>query len=1418
MKNTLKHIIYGVLLTAVILYLTGFVLLRTPAAQTFIAHNIEKALSEKIGSRVHVGSVDVRLPNRVVVDDVEICDQKGKTMLRASRVSAAVNLLQLLDGKVSLSSAQLFGAGIYLYQENADAPLNCQFAVDSLSSKDNEPSALDLHISSLIIRNCSLKYDRLDIPKVSGVFSTNHVDISQLRANISIDKFVGDDVVAEVGRLSFREASGLNCRNLACELNLDKHDGRQSVRVRNFNLVMPDTDIKSTETTLSFISDEKGIDKNSLILSTDLMADAISAKDFAPLLKLRNVDKLPKLRLKTSLNIKDAKLKSGVLIESKDSKDLVADLVLRGNNIFTNVTGGVSVNKLHVSENFVKQLTEICDVPSQLLGLGTIDADADIVMHGTAHYDVNTTVKTQKAGDVALQLNYNEVGGKKLVDADVRTDGMDLTHIVGNGIIGNVKGHIAVSGELSKDMIPSNVKLKGDVAQITVDNQVYENISIDGKYIGEAIVGKVSVNNSLLRFETDIDAKMKNRSIDNLEGQIDINDLYVAQYGIGVNNITLSAASDGAERRYDLNTDFANITLQGKITLSSLPQSFTHLLTHYLPYAVSQQKHTVTDNDYRIEAKVHNLDFLKKISDMPLELSQPITIAGRVKDDERFIDMEVFAPGLGIFEKNLKNTHLHLFTPNKSLLAALTTQLETSDSPVNLTVDCKASDNKLIGSVAWNNQRENLFRGKINTETRFYHSVDGSSMFNVSIPYSDFEIGDTIWNISANDINYAGNRLTIDNLSIGNNNQHVYINGIASKSENDTLAVALKDIDVSYILDLVNFHSVEFSGNATGKVTACSVMRELDANANLQVADFKFEGGDMGTLYVDASYSSTTQQIDLEAMADDKEAKGLTLITGYISPGKNSIDLNIEAENTRLDFMRSFCGSFLNDIDLHGDGEVRLYGPFSALELTGEIVANGYATVTSTQCRYELVSDTVRLVPDDIQFNRAMIKDKYGNEAYVSGGIHHSHLGRMSYDVNVETDKMLAYDINSLDNSTFCGKAMIGGDVSINGKGNELLITARAKTLPGSYITYNTASPDAIATKEFITWGSMNERENDTTEVALVSDEQIVNAGNDRTNIRMRFNVSVTPDARLNLLMDAVTGDYIDLYGNGELQISYYNKGSLQIFGNYNVDRGDYRMTIQNVLRRDFVFQNGSVISFGGDPFEATLAMKAAYKLNSVSLADLNIGTSFKTNNVPVNCLMNITGIAGQPKVDFDLDLPTLDTDAKQMVHALINSEESMNQQVLYLLAIGRFYSTANNTNMEGEYTGQTALAMQSFLSGTFSQQLNQVLNSLTNNDNWTFGANIATGTDGLSNAEYEGLLSGRMFNNRLLFNGQFGYRDNIVKNSQSFIGDFSIQYLLVPNGNISVKMYNQSNDRYFTRNSLNTQGVGIMFKKEFGK
>ena len=194
---------------------------------------------------------------------------------------------------------------------------------------------------------------------------------------------------------------------------------------------------------------------------------------------------------------------------------------------------------------------------------------------------------------------------------------------------------------------------------------------------------------------------------------------------------------------------------------------------------------------------------------------------------------------------------------------------------------------------------------------------------------------------------------------------------------------------------------------------------------------------------------------------------------------------------------------------------------------------------------------------------------------------------------------------------------------------------------------------------------------------------------------------------------------------------------------------------------------------------------------------------------------MNVTGTPNSPKVSFDLDMPTLSSDAKQMVASVINAEEEMNQQVLYLLTVGRFYTQNNNNNSTTGTYSQASLAMQSILSGTISQQLNNLLGNIINNNNWNFGANISTGTEGFNDAEYEVILSGKLLNNRLLINGQFGYRDN-ANATTSFIGDFDLRYLLFPNGNLSINVYNKTNDRYFTKNSLNTQGIGIIMKKDF--
>jgi hypothetical protein len=270
------------------------------------------------------------------------------------------------------------------------------------------------------------------------------------------------------------------------------------------------------------------------------------------------------------------------------------------------------------------------------------------------------------------------------------------------------------------------------------------------------------------------------------------------------------------------------------------------------------------------------------------------------------------------------------------------------------------------------------------------------------------------------------------------------------------------------------------------------------------------------------------------------------------------------------------------------------------------------------------------------------------------------------------------------------------------------------------------------------------------------------------------------------------------------------------MFGTYRISKGTYGLTIQNIIKKNFTFNEGGTIVFGGNPMNANLNLQAMHTVNGVSLSDLNIGNSFSSNLVRVNCLMNILGQAGSPRVEFDLDLPNVNSEEKQMIRSIITSDQEMNQQVLYLLGIGRFYTQGINNAASSQSYDQTQLAMQSFLSGTLSSQINEVISQVVKNDNWNFGANISTGNEGWRNAEYEGTISGRMLNNRLLINGQFGYRDNAKNATPSFIGDFDIRYLLQPNGNLALKVYNQTNDRYFTRSSLNTQGIGIIIKRDF--
>ena len=1443
----LKRIINITIWTIIGLYTAIVILLHIPFIQTFVGERVADALCHKFGTKVSIGRVDLGFVNRLIIDDTEMQDQQGKQMLRVSRISVKIDLLALANGEIEITSAQFFGLQANLYKATADSKPNFQFVVDSLASKDTtkQKTPLNLQINSLIIRNGSVSWRVLSRAYNSGKFSPDNINAHNISAHIIINRITDDSLNVKVKRIALEERCGLKLK----ALSLHAIYGPKGASINDFNLELPSTLIQSENISASFQKKEGKIEMPSLKFNGSINAPRISLADFAGFVPKLSATKEP-ISLKVNFNgsgdqIAVTRLE---LANKKHSLQLIANGGIK--NYMEKMSWFANVSELSANHEAIAYIVATAtgkDIPAVVTRIG------DISLSGHAYGDKNRLTANAKLatslGDIKLALNKSS----KNIKADIETKGFDVGKLADNKTLGHVSANLNIHGT-SMD----NLAAAGRVYDFDFNGYKYHDIQLNASYRNKVVKGKIGIDdpnadidvNGLLNiasktpllkveasvnnfaphalgltpkwqstaFAANINCDIKGNNINNANGMVEVSNFKMQspENEYALNNVTVKTGFEGENHYLNLESDFGTVNINGQFNYNTIARSVLNMVASKLPTIPGLTRQPQKEhNDFTINASISDTQWMKNLLGIPLEIHRPLNINGELDDKREKINLWCDVPSFTYNGNRFRDAFINIESPSDTLKADIRIKkLANKGKFIALNLRAGASDNHLNTSLSFSNNDRHPLKGVINASTVFAKDDDGVSTAYIDVLPSRATIGDTTWQVAPSAIVYSKNRLKVDGFSISHDNQMLAINGTATKSLEDSLLVTLNDIDVSYVLNLVNFHSVDFFGMASGEARVAGAFNGKPLlTADLQVKDFKFESGRMGTLYANVNYDVDEGRINIDAIAQDEDGRH-TDINGYVSPKHNYIDLGIDANRTRAEFMESFCGSFMDNVDADINGKLNVVGPLNNINLVGKAVVNGSVRMTALNTTYWMRNDSVTFVPDEIKFKGDTICDRNGNIGIMTGSVYHQHLTNLSYDLGIKAKNLLAYDTHSFGENTFYGTAYVTGDCKIKGRSGEVTIDINAVPEKNSILVYNVADQTAIGSSDFISWKNHDVANNDS-----IDNDEDDNKVDISTNIRLNFLINCNPNATLKLLMDEKTGDYITLNGDGVLRATYFNKGTFDIYGNYIVDHGVYKLTIQNIIKKDFLFQKGGTISFGGDPYNASLNLKALYILNSVSLADLNIGHSFSNNNVRVNCLMNITGTPNAPKVDFDLDMPNMSNDVKQMVYSLLNAEEEKNQQVLYLLAVGRFMAQNSNNASQGDAPqySQTSLAMQSFLSGTISQQLNSVLNNVINSNNWNFGANISTGTEGFNNAEYEGLLSGSMLNNRLLFNGQFGYRDN-PNATTSFIGDFDLKYLLFPNGNLAINVYNKTNDRYFTRNSLNTQGVGVVMKKDFTK
>lgn len=1445
----LKRLIYATIWGIIGLYFLMMTLFHIPAFQRYMGNKAAGLLGDALGTEVKVGYINPGFLNRLVIDDVLIRDQQGKDMLMIHRLGVRISLWDLMNDKISISSAQVFGAHANLYQATPDAAPNFQFALDSLASKDTtSQTPLDLHINSLIIRHSSVRFDRLYEPVTPQQLNPSHLYVKDISSYIILKALTPDTMNINVKKLSFTEQSGLKMD----KFSMHYEGGRSHCHLYDMHIQMPGTDVSLNDVTANFQMEGNQIKMESFIFQGNIPESHIRLSDISCL--------LPSLKtFNSTLTLSSHFKGKGYDIEIPDINissstgdisihcDGFAKHINQQPEWYANIKDiSLSAKTLNfISENLRGRKVE---VPAVIDRMGDIHLSGDVSGKALDQILVNQQIRSG-AGNATVHFALDP---RRDFIGNVQTTGINLRQLLNDERFGMLATDIKVSGSLAKHQ--EKIYVNGIVNQFEYNHYLYQNIKVDGGYAQNEINGKLSIddpnatidveghvltanNNKDIelkaflrnfspqathlseqwkdaRFSADIETTLRGTNLNDAKGYFHITDFSMksSEKNYELDDLQIQTGFDEQTHYMLMNSDFAQVEIRGDFDYQTLTQSFTNFLASQMPTLPGlPQVNPNTQNNFNIHAVISKSDWLQQLLNVPLAIKQPVTLEGFVNDNMRDINLECNLPAFYYNESGYQNGRMVINTPGDTLsLDANITKIMDNGNHFELGLKGKAHNNHLVSSFSWDNHAKDRMSGVLNSTANFFTTPSGQQVAFFGIAPSHINIHNTLWTAEPCAISYSKNRLEINELNIHNDNQYLMVDGSASESNSDSLVVNLHDVDVAYILELVNFDAVSFSGLATGQAIVKGIFgNELQANGDITVNQFKFENGRMGTLDAHVNWNTDKEQIDIHAIADDgKEA--MTYIDGYVSPANNYIDLGIRADGTYIDFMQSFTQSFLSKVEGHTEGAVRLFGPLDAINLTGELVLNGMAHVKPTGCTYQLRNDTIRMVPNEVVFASCPIYDINDQRGIVTGGIHHDCLTNLTYDLFINAENLLAYDFPDFGDDTFYGTVYGTGDIAIHGRSNEVVIDMNVTPQENSVFVYNAADPDAISNQEFIHWGIT-----DRSPSSDKSKRNVDTSVKERTDMHINLLINCTPNASLRLLMDSRTGDYITLRGDGVLRANWFNKGGFNLFGTYRVANGTYDVTIQNVIKKNFTFQEGGTIVFGGDPYSASLNLQAIHTVNGVSLSDLNVGRSF-SNTVRVNCLMNITGQPSQPVIEFDLDMPTVNADEKQMVRSLLNSQDEMNQQVVYLLAIGRFYPQGANNAENNSDQSQTSLAMQSLLSGTLSGQINNILKNVIKSNDWSFGANISTGDEGWNNAEYEGLISGRLFNNRLLINGQFGYRDNTATANPSFIGDFDIRYLLLPNGNLALKVYNQTNDRYFTKSSLNTQGIGLIIKKDF--
>ncbi len=963
-------------------------------------------------------------------------------------------------------------------------------------------------------------------------------------------------------------------------------------------------------------------------------------------------------------------------------------------------------------------------------------------------------------------------------------------------------------------------------------------LNIDARDIDlKALTGKGRFDT--LSLKADID--LSGRDADHVEGHVNVSDFSL--HGIDgksmdIRHARIDSRRLGEDTEVTLQSDVADGRITGRYHSATLAKVCGSLMADLLPGLTGTEPISPDDRFWKSEKSVNELAFgvtvkdispFEAVAKMPVRVIYPVELSGALSSKQRTLSVDVSAPFLQQGNKLIEGTALKVdingvsdMNPQGYGHLSFNTVMPTKKGPMTLHTSAYALNDRIDTRVDFKVARERNFGGELNLSAQFSHDEDRKLRTELFVNPGQLVFNDTVWNVASSKVTVAGKDITVEDFNIGRPGQYVAIAGRSTSADSDSIAVTLRDVNLDYVFETLDISNVTFGGNATGMLYAKQVLTPMPVayTPGLDVRRLSYNGSLLGDAVIESRWVAPRKTVALDVTINQADGR-TSYVNGRIMPAVDSLDLRFETDRIPIGFIKPFMSAFATDVSGYATGNARLWGTFKLVDMVGMLYGEDIKlTLGFTNTSYT-TTDTVLFTPGRISIDDFTLHDAYGHTAKLNGWLAHKYFKEPSFNFSItDASDFLVYDVKEQKDQAWYGRLFGNGSVNINGEPGIVNIGADMSTAPGSAFTFVLSDALNAQNYNFITFRDRNQAYKDSIAAinappAIVRElkERMASASDDGppSVYSMNFAIDVNPQALMTLVMDPVAGDRIKAYGRGNMRLAYDSRNEdLWLNGTYTVERGSYNFTLQDIIIKEFNITDGSSIAFHGDPYSAQLDINATYALNA-NLTDLDESFSadkdLNRTNVPVQAVLKVNGDMRQPEIGYDLNFPTLSQDVYRKVRSIVNTEEMMNRQIIYLLALNRFYTPDYMQATRGN-------ELVSVASSTISSQLGSMLGQLS--DNWVISPNFRSDRGDFSDVEVDLALSSHLLNNRLLLNGNFGYRDKTLNNN-SFIGDFDIEYLLNRSGTIRLKAYNRYNDQnYYVKSALTTQGVGIVFKRDF--